>query len=145
MFAYSASHDLQEPVRTISISAQILARDWGDKLSEKDAPFLGNILSASNRMTPLLEDLLVYTRATKCEEGPPPSVDSARVAANSIEGLQGIIEEAEATVTVAELPWVAIHESRLMQLFQNLISNAIKDRCKEEPRLHLDAESHDRY
>src|SRR5260370_17650082 len=143
MFAYSASHDLQEPLRTISISAQICGRDWGDKLSEKDAPYLGNILSASNRMTTLLEDLRAYTRATKCEEGPPPSVDSARVAANSIESLQGIIEEAEATVTVAELPWVAIHESRLMQLFQNLITNAIKDRAKETPLLHIPAEHQD--
>ena len=143
MFAYSASHDLQEPLRTISISAQILARNWGEMLSEKDAPFLGNILSASNRMMILLEDLLAYTRATKYEEGPPPSVDSARVAANSIESLKGIIEEAEATVTVAELPWVAIHESRLTQLFQNLISNAIKYRGKELPRVHIAAESQD--
>ncbi len=143
MFAYSASHDLQEPLRTISISAEILERNWGARLSETDAPFLGNILSASNRMTILLEDLLAYTRATKYEEGPPPSVDSARVAANSIESLKGIIEEAEATVTVAELPWVAIHESRLTQLFQNLISNAIKYRGKELPSVHIAAKSQD--
>jgi PAS domain S-box-containing protein len=143
MFAYSASHDLQEPLRTISISAEILARNWGEKLSETDAPFLGNIQSASNRMMILLEDLLAYTRATKYEEGPPPSVDSARVAANSIESLKGIIEEADATVTVAELPCVAIHESRLTQLFQNLISNAIKYRGKEQPRVQIAAESRD--
>jgi PAS domain S-box-containing protein len=143
MFAYSASHDLQEPLRTISISAQILERNWGGELNDRDAPLLGNILSASNHMTVLLEDLLTYTRATKYEEGPPPSVDSARVAAKSIESLQGVIEQANATVTVAELPWVAIHESRLTQVFQNLIRNAIKYRDKEAPRIHIAAENQD--
>ena len=143
MFAYSASHDLQEPLRTISISAQILERNWGERLSEKDAPFLGNILGASSRMAILLEDLLAYTRATKYEEGPPPGVDSARVAAESIESLQRIIEEAGATVTVGELPWVAIHESQLTQLFQNLIGNAIKYRGKEAPRIQIAAENQD--
>ncbi len=115
----------------------------GGKLSANDAPFLGNILSASSHMAILLEDLLAYTRATKYEEGPPPSVDSARVAANSIESLRGVMEQAEAEVTVGELPWVAIHEGRLTQLFQNLISNAIKYRGEEAPRVHISAEYQD--
>ena len=143
VFAYSASHDLQEPLRSISISAQIIKRNWGGQLQSEAAMFLENILAGSNRMTILIEDLLAYTRATKYEEGPPPIVDSARVLATVLKSLHGTLEEAGATVTAAELPMVAIHESRLAQLFQNLISNATKYRSKEIPRVHIAAEERD--
>jgi PAS domain S-box-containing protein len=143
VFAYSASHDLQEPLRTISISAQILEENCGPRLQDENAMFLGNILAASHRMSVLIEDLLAYTRATKYEEGPPPSVDSARVLAEVLETLRGSIEEAGAVVTFTELPIVAMHESRLAQLFQNLISNAIKYRSKEAPRVHVGADEGD--
>jgi PAS domain S-box-containing protein len=143
VFAYSASHDLQEPLRTISISAQILEENCGSRLYDEDAMFLGNILSASHRMSVLIEDLLAYTRATKYEEGPPPNIDSARVLADVLETLRGSIEEAGAMVTFDELPMVAMHESRLAQLFQNLVSNAIKYRSKEVPRIHVGADERD--
>ena len=142
-FAYSASHDLQEPLRTISISAQIIERNCRDRLNGDDATFLQNILTASNRMIVLIEDLLKYARATKYEEGSTPNVDSARVLANVLESLRGTIEEAGATVTATKLPIVVIHESRLAQLFQNLISNAIKYRGKEVSRVHVAAEERD--
>ena len=105
--------------------------------------FLGNILTASRRMSVLIEDLLAYTRATKYEEGPASKVDSARVLATVLETLRVPIEEAAATVTAAELPIVAIHECRLAQLFQNLISNALKYRSKEVPRVHVTAAERD--
>jgi PAS domain S-box-containing protein len=143
IFAYSASHDLQEPLRTISISAQIIQRNWGKRLEGGDANFLQNILSASSRMIVLIEDLLAYARATKTEEGPAPNVDSARVLAEVLEGLRGMIEEAGAAVTAGELPTVAIHEARLCQLFQNLIGNAVKYRGKEVCRVHITAEERD--
>jgi PAS domain S-box-containing protein len=143
IFAYSASHDLQEPLRTVSIAAQVLDRNLGHRLEGQDATFLHNILTASNRMIVLIEDLLTYTRATKYEEGPAPSVDSALVLANVLESLQGLIEEAGATVTADSLPMVAVHESRLTQVFQNLISNAIKYHGEEAPRIHVTAEQRD--
>ncbi len=143
IFAYSASHDLQEPLRTISISAQIIERNWQSRLQGEDGLFLGNILTASQRMGTLIEDLLTYTRATKHEEGPAASVEAASVLANVLETLKAQIEEAGATITATELPAVAIHESRLAQLFQNLISNAIKYRGKEVPRVHVAADERD--
>jgi PAS domain S-box-containing protein len=143
VFAYSASHDLQEPLRTIAISAQIIERKLGGRLQGDEATFLRNILTASNRMIVLTEDLLSYTRASKYEEGPAPGVDSARVLAGVLEGLKGTIEESGATVTSAKLPLVTIHESRLAQLFQNLISNAIKYRGTEPPRVEVSAEEKD--
>jgi light-regulated signal transduction histidine kinase (bacteriophytochrome) len=94
-------------------------------------------------MGALIEDLLAYTRATKYEEGPAPDVDSAHVLTDVLKSLSGAIDEAGAMVTSADLPMVAIHESRLAQLFQNLISNAIKYRGKEVPRVHVTADQQD--
>jgi PAS domain S-box-containing protein len=143
VFAYSASHDLHEPLRTISISAQIIERSWGQRLQGEDAIFLGNILAASDRMHALLDDLLTYTKATKYEEGAAPSVDAGRVLQDVLKSLRGLIEEAGATVTAGDLPVVAMHESRLAQLLQNLISNAIKYRSREVPRVHIAADQRD--
>ena len=143
VFAYSASHDLQEPLRTISISTQIIGRNLGPRLQGEDATILGNILAASDRMSTLIMDLLTYTRATKYEEGPAPHVDSGRVLDKVLENMWGTLDETGAAVTAAELPVLTNHEARLAQLFQNLISNAIKYRSKEAPRVHVDAEERD--
>jgi PAS domain S-box-containing protein len=143
VFAYSASHDMQEPLRTIAISAQLIERSWGQQLSGDDATFLANILTGARRMGELIKDLLAYARATKYEEGLAPGVDSGRVLAGVLESLHGLIQEAGAIVTAGELPTVAIHESRLAQIFQNLIGNAIKYRSQEAPRVTIAATGRD--
>ncbi|MGH9666913.1 MAG: PAS domain S-box protein, partial [Bryobacteraceae bacterium] len=74
-FAYSASHDLQEPLRTISISAQLLERSCGNRLVNDDARFLASILASANRMNVLIQDLLAYTKAARHAEGQPPGID----------------------------------------------------------------------
>ncbi len=142
-FAYSASHDLQEPLRTIAISAQLLERSRGENLGAEESAFLGRILAASNGMSALLKDLLDYTRVTKYAEGPPPLVDSSGVLTGVLDSLSGMIEEAGATVTRGELPTVHIHETRLAQLFQNLIGNAVKYRGKEPLHVHVAAAQRD--
>jgi PAS domain S-box-containing protein len=143
IFAYSASHDLQEPLRTISLSAEIIQRNLGQPLQGDDSTLLGNILAASNRMGALIQDLLEYTRATQYEEGPTPNVDSASILAKVLENLWGTLQETGATVTAGELPVVTIHAGRLAQVFQNLISNAIKYRSKEAPRVQVRAVEQD--
>ena len=138
-FAYSASHDLQEPLRTIAISAQLLERKWVKQLQRDDAGFLANILAAANRMTTLTQDLLEYMKVTKSAEGAPPDVDSANALAIALNSLKGQIAEAGCVVKADPLPVVSLHESRLAQVFQNLISNAIKYRRDEPPRVHISA------
>jgi PAS domain S-box-containing protein len=137
VFAYSASHDLQEPLRTIAISAEIIERNSKRLLPAEDATFLTSIRTGAKRMSALIQDLLAYTRATKSEEGPPPSVDSGRVLAGVLQDLRAAIEEAGATVTAGEMPVLAIHPTRLAHVFQNLISNAIKYCSKEAPRVQV--------
>ena len=141
-FAYSASHDLQEPLRTIALSAQLLEADCGQTLRGDAATFLASILTGANHMNDLIQNLLAYTKATK-HEGPPPGVEAGSVLASVLENLQGPIKEAGAVVTSGHLPIVRIHESRLAQLFQNLIGNALKYRGKEAPQIHISAGERD--
>jgi len=139
VFAYSASHDLQEPLRNIAISAQLIERTVGHEALGPSAPFLAEVLTSARRMGALLEDLLAYTKATKYEEGPPPTVDTAQVLAGVLQSLRRVIDETGARVTTGNLPAVPIHASRLSQLFQNLISNSLKYRSREVPLVHVDA------
>jgi len=143
VFAFSASHDLQEPLRSISIAAELIQRNSGPSLQGRDATFLANILTASHRMGALLKDLLTYTGATKYEEGPAPRVDASAVLTEVLAGLRAVIEEAGATVTLGKLPRAAIHRSRLAQVFQNLIGNAIKYRGEKPPHIHIAGEEKD--
>ncbi len=143
VFAYSASHDLQEPLRTVAIAAQLIERSAGKQLAPQDAAFLSEILTAAKRMSALVSDLLEYTRATKYEEGAPPVVEAAPVLKSVLESLGGSIQETGATIAADPLPAVAMHERRLAQLFQNLISNAIKYRGKEVPFVRVTADERD--
>ncbi|HEY7337133.1 MAG TPA: PAS domain S-box protein [Bryobacteraceae bacterium] len=143
VFAYSASHDLKEPLRTVSISAQLVERSLGPRLEGEEAVFLENIGKAAKRMGVLIDDLLAYTKAARHEEGPAPMVDSKRVLDGVLETLRGPIGETGAEIVCGNLPWVAVHESRLTQLFQNLIGNAIKYRGKEVPRVSIAAAQRD--
>ncbi len=139
VFAYSASHDLQEPLRTIAISAQLVERSVGDLLPAEERGFLGEIVSAGRRMSTLISDLSTYTRATKYEEGAAPRIESAEVLAGVIASLRSAIEESGAAIVAGDLPAVAMHEYRLTLLFQNLIGNALKYRSKEVPRVEVTA------
>jgi PAS domain S-box-containing protein len=142
-FAYSASHDLQEPLRTVALSAQLLERRYNGELQGDARRFLDSIVEGAQRMENLISDILAYATAAKCAEGPPPSVDSGKVLATALENLKGHIEQAGASVTSEPLPVVLMHENRLLQLFQNLISNALKYRGKEIPRIHISAVERD--
>ncbi len=138
-FAYSASHDLQEPLRTVALSAQLLERRYGEQLQGDARQFLGTIVAGAQRMESLIRDILAYATATRYAEGPAPSIDSGRVLATVLENLKGHIEQAGAIVTSEPLPVVSVHENRLVQLFQNLISNALKYGSKDVPRVHISA------
>jgi light-regulated signal transduction histidine kinase (bacteriophytochrome) len=137
-FAYSASHDLQEPLRMIAISAQLLERNAGE-LSEPNKCFLKGVLDGAGRMRTLLEDLLSYTRATRREEGPIPTVDSGKVLAAVLRQFKPSLELSHARVVTSPLPSLPVHEVHLTQLFQNLLGNALKYRSTEDPYVQISA------
>jgi PAS domain S-box-containing protein len=138
-FAYSASHDLQEPLRNIAICAQLLNRTCGNQLDGDAAGYLDGILRGALRMENLLQDLLAYARATKYAEGPLSSVDAGEVLTNVGQNLKTVIDESAAAITAGQLPVISMHEFHLAQLLQNLIGNALKYRSQETPRIHVSA------
>jgi len=141
LFAYSASHDLQEPLRTIAISAQLIQRDLPP--NQFDQGLVQQINLASQRMNALIQDVLAYIGVTTMELEPLPMIDTQRVLREVLERLNGSIMASEASVTSNELPLIAMHENRLAQVLQNLISNAIKYRSTEPPRIRVEASSRD--
>jgi PAS domain S-box-containing protein len=143
VFAYSASHDLKEPLRTMAISAQLIERSMHGELSGDDAASLANIVSAAKRMGALIDDLRVYTSATRYEEGLAPTIDTTRVLSNVIDNLSLPIRETNAVISAGDLPPVAMHAGRLGLLFQNLIANALKYRGEESPRVVISAAERD--
>jgi len=143
LFAYSASHDLQEPLRTIAISAQLIQRDLPP--DQFDQGLVQQINLASQRMNDLIQDVLAYIGVAKMEQEPLPTIDTQRVLREVLERLNGSIMASEASVTSNELPLIAMHENRMAQVLQNLISNAIKYRSIEPPRIRIEASARDRF
>ncbi len=137
-FAYVASHDLRAPLRTIGSFAGILRDDHAEQLDAEGREHLGRIVSAVRRMENLLSDLLEYSRVgTRGKAFDRVELDQVleTVASN----LKAAMEESGAQVTWAHLPPVSGDDVQLVQLFQNLVGNAIKFRGSEAPRVHVDA------
>jgi PAS domain S-box-containing protein len=135
-FAYAASHDLQEPLRMISIYSELLRSRHGDLLDGDAALYLQFVLDGVHRMESLLQDLLAYSRAGGEKDLPTLApVDSNEVLDHAISILTPLIGENGALIEHGALPVVRMRETHLLQLFQNLLSNAIKYRSAEQPRI----------
>jgi len=125
-FAYSASHDLREPLRTISLSVDVIERDLGPRLHGDEARFLSYMRASTLRMMALLDGLLMYAKSGQSDVGPAQIIDADRLLGEVLESLRVPMSEAGATVTRRALPRVAIQDSHLAQVFQNLLTNAFK-------------------
>jgi signal transduction histidine kinase len=138
-FAYVASHDLQEPLRTIASFTQLLAKRYGDKLDDKAREFIAFAVDGSKRMQTLINDLLSFSRVgTQGRPLVPVSTDAVLDAV--LKSIKRGIEESRAIVTRDALPVVLADELQLSQLLQNLIGNAIKFRREGAPTVHVGAE-----
>lgn len=137
-FAYVASHDLQEPLRTVTSAVQLLSRRYKGKLDSDADEFITFATDAADRMKRLINDLLIYSRAGTRGKPFAPT-DVATVLEQTRHNLSVLIEESGATITSDELPTVNADEGQLLQLFQNLIGNGIKFRRAEPPVVHISA------
>ena len=141
-FSYSASHDLQEPLRNIALGAQLLQLN-ANKLDPEQTQFLKSILQGARRMEALVQDLLAYTQAIPHADGPAPFISAEKVLADVLESLKFSVDECGAKIAIAPLPVLAMHEVHLSQLFQNLVGNALKYRHAESPSVHISAAEED--
>jgi signal transduction histidine kinase len=139
-FAYAASHDLQEPLRMVKSYVELIRRRYQGQLDEDADDFINFAVDGAERMRVLINDLLKYSRVTTHGQSFEPT-DCAAVLEHTLTNLQIAIEESGAVVISHELPVVPADATQLLQLFQNLIGNAIKFRKKEiQPEIHLSAE-----
>jgi len=138
-FAYVASHDLQEPLRMVSSYTQLLERRYKDKLDADAKEFIAYAVDGANRMQRLIQDLLAYSRVSS-RGRPLTPTDCNAVLGHVRINLSVAIEENNAIVIHDELPIVMADETQLVQVFQNLIGNAIKFHAEEPPRIHVSAE-----
>jgi PAS domain S-box-containing protein len=137
-FAYTASHDLQEPLRMVVSYTQLLAKRYKGKLDSDADEFVAFAVDGANRMQRLIEDLLAYSRVgTRGADLLDTSSEEAL--RQALINLRGSIEESGALVTHDPLPAVLADETQLVQLFQNLVGNAIKYRRPGVPRVHITA------
>ena len=142
-FAYVASHDLQEPLRSIISFSQLLQRRCGGKLDADADEFIGFIVEGGNRMQALIQDLLQVSRL-ETQARPPEPTDAAAVVYVALRALETPIRAAGACVTVEELPAVMADWTQLEQVFANLVGNAIKYRREGvQPRIRISAERRD--
>ena len=138
-FAFTASHDLQEPLRTIKIYSELLAKRHAASLAGNGRELLDFVRQAAERMELLVRDLLAYTQAAKLEP-PAEDADAQQALMEALGNLQVAIAESGAVITYDRLPRLRVHETHLKQVFQNLIGNAIKYRSPERvPLVHIGA------
>ena len=143
-FAFAASHDLQEPLRTVGSYAELLVRQHRGELNQEGREWLGFIVKAVQRMNVLIQDLLLYARVgVEKETAVSISLDQDVEFATS--QLAHAIEESGAAVTHDPLPTVTAERSQMTRLFLNLIGNAIKYRSPDRPaRIHISARPEDK-
>ena len=139
-FAYVASHDLQEPLRAVSGYVGLLKRRYQGQLDDRADEYIMHAVEGAQRMQVLIDDLLAYSRVGANDAG-FEAVQCNELVSAVLNDLQLTIEENNAVITVDNLPCVMAAPTQLTQLFQNLISNAIKFRNDKAPEVHISAVS----
>jgi light-regulated signal transduction histidine kinase (bacteriophytochrome) len=137
-FAYVASHDLQEPLRMMASYAALLEKRYKDKLDSDANDFISYIVDGAKRMRQLIDDLLAFSRAGAVGK-PFKNIDMGSVLKIAELNLRLAIRESKAKITWEPLPVIKADQMQMVQIFQNLIDNAIKFRGKEPPIIHISA------
>ena len=137
-FAYVASHDLREPLRMITSFLQLLERRYSDQLDDDAEEFIGFAVDGAKRLDTMINDLLSYSKVTR-KEIEFNNADSEQILEQALINLKVPIEENNAIITHDPLPNIDGDANLLVQLFQNLIGNAIKYQSKNNPQIHISA------
>jgi PAS domain S-box-containing protein len=137
-FSYAISHDLQEPLQLVTRYGQLIADEQGARLDSSGHRWLAHMLDSVARMQAMINDVLEYSRVETRGQSFVP-IDFGAVVAEALANLQAAIDQSRAVVTVRELPRAVADPRQMVQLFQNLIGNAVKFRSAAPPHVHVSA------
>ena len=138
-FAYSAYHELQEPLRMIGIYTQKLKKDYGGKLAPEADRYIGFAVQGAKRMAQLVADLVTYTKAARESNEPIPPLDAEVAVTSVLSRLQEAVKASGASITHERLPEVQMRRAHLEQIFHNLIANAITYRSEKPLEIKIRA------
>ena len=139
-FAYTVSHDLKEPLRNIRSYVELLQRRYKDKLDDDANEFVQFITDGVIRMDSLLQDITKYSQAGRHDKTRPEPTQAANVLQWALMNVDGMAKQSSASITWDPLPTVLADPNQLVSLFQHLLTNALKFRSSEAPRIHISAE-----
>ena len=137
-FAYVASHDLQEPLRMVATYTQLLAERYRGKLDDNADKYIHYAVDGALRMQVLVQDLLAFSRVGR-QDSPLQNTDCNAVVETALKNLQTCVDDSKAKVVCDGLPVMVADEMQLLQVFQNLIGNAIKFHGSNSPEIHIRA------
>ncbi len=137
-FAYVASHDLQEPLRAVSGYVELLRQRLPELLDDKAKGYIAGATDGTLRMQQLINDLLAFSRLST-QAGARKEAALDKLLESALANLQVSIQEAGARITHERLPTLRVDAPQMVQLFQNLVGNAIKFRSREAPEIHIGA------
>ncbi|MEM9161854.1 MAG: ATP-binding protein [Cyanobacteria bacterium P01_F01_bin.4] len=135
-FAYVASHDLREPLRMVTSFTQLLAQRYADQLDDEANTIINFAVDGATRMQSLIDDLLTFSRVGT-QGNPFELTDCGEALDLALSNLQMQIQETQASINTPDLPVVMADPAQLVQLFQNLISNALKYRSEKPPVVEI--------
>ena len=138
-FAYVASHDLQEPLRMVAMYTQLLAERYQGKLDASADKYIHYAVDGALRMQALVQDLLAFSRVGRMGTD-HQEIESLDVVEIALKNLQSAIQESAAKISRGDLPVIVADRTQMVQLFQNLIGNAIKFRGADPPQIQITAE-----
>jgi signal transduction histidine kinase len=139
-FAYIASHDLQEPLRTVSGFAQLLQRKYKGRLDEQADEYIEFCISGAKRLQDLISGLLTYSRATRMGDT-RERLDLNEIVRETVLLLGRAIQESNATISHGLLPSVWGNRQQIFQVVENLVGNALKFHGERRPEIHIEAEA----
>lgn len=139
-FAYSASHDLREPLRQLAVFGELIQEQFSEKLGDQGAELIQHAVNSAHRMEKLVKDLLAYIQASDAPHAAPASADAGEALRKTLETFEAEVAGTRARIECDPLPVLGVHEVHLLQLFQNLIGNALKYRSEFPPLIHVRAQ-----
>ena len=141
-FAYTASHDLQEPLRTVAAMTELFLLRKQGELDAESLEILAFVVKGADRMKRLIRDIMDLARTANAVVKSAVEVDMRTVAESAIANLRQAVAESAANIVVGDLPTICVSETAMISLFQNMIENAIKYRSDRPPQIYVSAELH---